>query len=123
MNEKQAVERVCCDCGKEIKADDIWYPFFDISRCGGGILYACARCAVERALHFAEKEKEDLLERVGEAEKEKDDPLSDGLMNFYYVFPISPIHWVKFYALNNEIEEIKQVLAETEKEKSQSEEA
>lgn len=27
---------VCDDCGKEIEENDIWYPFFDISRHGGG---------------------------------------------------------------------------------------
>jgi hypothetical protein len=111
------IERVCDGFGKEIKGYDIRYPFFDISRCGGGILYLCARCAVGRVLHFAEESKVDILERVGEAEKEKNDPFSGGLLNFYWAFPISPIHWIKFYTLNDDLEEIKQMLAQIEEEK------
>jgi hypothetical protein len=83
------VTRTCGDCGKTIEKDDIWFPFFDISSCGGGILYLHARCAVKRIFSRTRKE---MLERVVEAEKEKNDPLSDGLMNLFSFLPISPTH-------------------------------
>jgi len=112
MSKKDAqIDRICSDCGKPIGKDDNWYPFFDISTCGGGIQYLHARCAVERIYSTARTE---MLERVTEAEKEKDEPLSDGLMNFYWRFPISPIHWIR-YAMNQDFEEVKQLVEETER--------
>jgi 5S rRNA maturation endonuclease (ribonuclease M5) len=98
-------DRICDGCGSPIGKDDIWYPFFDISRCGGGILYLDARCAVERVISVAD-DKQDLMERVAQAVRHKDDPLSDGMTNFYYVFPISPIHWIQGYAIGGDLEEI-----------------
>jgi hypothetical protein len=112
-NEVQ-ITRLCDECGKVIEKDDIWYPFIDISKCGGGILYLHSRCAVGRVVDNISKDKEDLLERVEEAEKQKDDLLSDGLMNFYWGFPISPIYWVK-YAMNNDFKEIKELVEEIER--------
>jgi hypothetical protein len=109
-NELQ-ITRNCYECGKLIEKDDIWYPFFDISRCGGGILYLHARCAVEQLFNMA---KENQLERATEAEREKDDLLSDGLLNFYAFFPISPIYWIK-YAMKQDFEEIKQLVEEIER--------
>lgn len=109
---KKEYIRTCIGCGKEINEDDIWYPFFDTSRCGGGILYYHAHCAVEYMLNNIGNDKKDILERVAEAEKEKDEPLSDGLMNFYGVFPISPIHWAKFYALEDDEKEILRIAEE-----------
>lgn len=104
MSKKGAqVNRICSDCGKVIGKDDNWYPFFDISTSGGGIQYLHPRCAVERIYSTTRTE---MLERVTEAEKEKDDPLSDGLMNLYWTLPISPIHWMKFYALKGDEKEI-----------------
>jgi 5S rRNA maturation endonuclease (ribonuclease M5) len=99
------VSRICSQCGQTIRKDDIWYPFFDISRCGGGILYLDARCAVERVLSRGE-DKQDLLKRVTDAVRETEEAFSDGLMNFYWVFPISPIHWVQFFALGDDFEEV-----------------
>jgi hypothetical protein len=98
--------RTCSGCNKEIKSDDVWYPFFDISSCGGGILYYHARCAVDRVLSMIRDDKKGLLQRATEAEKERNEPLSDGLMNFYWAFPISPVHWAKFYALEDDEKEI-----------------
>lgn len=105
--------RICNECGQKIEKDDIWYPFFDISTHGGGILYLHARCAVDRVVRFVEEDKEGLLERVKEAGKEKGDPLSDGLMNFFWAFPISPIHWID-YAIKDDFEEIKELVKEIE---------
>jgi len=97
--------RICSHCGEAIKKDDIWYPFFDISTCGGGILYLDARCAVERVINICE-DKQDLMERVTDAVRHKDEAFSDGLMNFYWVFPICPIHWVQLFAVGGDFEEI-----------------
>jgi len=121
MKEKQVIKgtpdqrRLCDHCNEEISESDLWYPFFDISRCGGGILYLCARCTVERVISSIETDKNDMLEKVEKTKSEKDNLLSDGFMNFFSVFPISPIHWVKGYALDDEVNEIKQMIAEIEK--------
>jgi hypothetical protein len=60
--------------------------------------------------------KEDLLERVKNAEKDADDPISDGLMNLYWMFPISPVHWVKFYTTGEDEKEIWEYVDEDKKE-------
>jgi hypothetical protein len=112
ISEKMERTRICCGCGKEIKEADIWYPFFDGSRCGGGILYYHAHCAVEYMLNNIGNDKENIMNLVAEAEKDKDEPLCDGLMNFYGVFPISPIHWAKFYALEDDEKEILRIAEE-----------
>lgn len=104
----EQTDRVCGGCGEKIRQDQIWYPTTDISTCGGGITYLHAKCMVE--LIFSETKKE-LLARVTEAEKETDDLLSDGIMNLYAVFPISPIHWVK-YAMDDDEKEILNIIKE-----------
>jgi hypothetical protein len=109
----EQITRVCTGCGETITQNDIWYPIVDISTCGGGVLYLHARCMVERI--FSETKKE-LLARIAQSEKESDDPLSDGLMNLYWMFPISPIHWVKFYALDEDEKEIWKLVGEDKKE-------
>ena len=111
---KQRINRICGGCGKTIEADDIWYPFFDICACGGGIQYFHAQCAMERVFSAS---KEEVLERLKTAEAEKTDPLSDGLMNLYHMFPISPIHWVKFYALHDDEKEIRKIVESYKKQK------
>lgn len=110
-NKTEQITRICGGCGKTIKQDEIWYPNTDICTCGGGIVYLHARCMVERI--FSET-KEELLARVAEAEKEVDDLLSDGVMNLYSVFPISPIHWVK-YAIDEDEKEIEKIVRENKK--------
>jgi hypothetical protein len=112
MAKKEQTVRTCGECGKLIKKDDIWYPFFDISSCGGGIMYLHARCAVERVVNMVKRDKAGLLHRASEADKDNDNPISDGLMNFYWAFPISPIHWVKFYALEDDEKEIAKLIEE-----------
>lgn len=104
----ERIARMCCNCGKPIKENEIWYPTIDISTCGGGVLYSHARCMIERIF---DQTKEDLLERVTNAEKEADDLLSDGMLNFYGFFPISPVHWVK-YAMHEDEKEILRILKE-----------
>ena len=89
-----------------MKEDDIWYPFFDSGRCGGGILYFCAACTIEQILS---SDKSDLLDRLKDTEGETDNPLSDGMINFYSRFPISPIHWID-YAIEDDRQEIKKML-------------
>ena len=111
---KQKTNRICAGCGKTIETDDIWYPFFDICTCGGGIQYLHAQCAIESIFSVS---KEDIMERLKAAEEEKTDPLSDGLMNFYNIFPISPVHWVKFYALDDDEKEIKKIVESNKKQK------
>jgi hypothetical protein len=111
---KQRMNKICGGCGKTIETDDIWYPFFDICTCGGGIQYLHAQCAIERVFSVS---KEDVMERLKAAEEEKTDPLSDGLMNLYWMFPISPLHWVKFYAIGDDEKEIRKIVESHEKKK------
>jgi len=107
MTKKSKLDtRLCNGCGKTLKIGDIWYPFFDISRCGGGILYLCGACSIE---HVMSSNESDLQDRLKNTEGETDNPLSDGMMNFYSHFPISPIHWFD-YAIEDDREEIKKTL-------------
>jgi hypothetical protein len=46
--------------------------------------------------------------------EDNDNPLTDGLMNFYSLFPISPIYWLKFYAIDDDALEIQDVLSDRE---------
>jgi len=105
---REQTDRVCGGCGERIKQDEIWYPTTDISTCGGGIIYLHAKCMVERI--FSQTKKE-LLARVAAAEREADDLLSDGVMNLFAVFPISPIHWLK-YAMDDDKKEILKIMKE-----------
>jgi hypothetical protein len=107
----EQIDRMCSGCGERIRQHEIWYPTTDISTCGGGIAYLHAKCMVDRI--FSET-KEELLARVAEAGKEADDLLSDGIMNFYAVFPISPIHWVK-YAVDDDEKEIAKIMKENKR--------
>ena len=104
----EQLTRTCCNCGKAINESEIWYPTIDISTCGGGVLYSHARCMIEQIF---DQTKEDLLERVTNAEKEADDLMSDEMLNFYAFFPISPVHWVK-YAMDEDKKEILKIIKE-----------
>lgn len=121
MAKRKQTTRMCGKCGKTIKENDIWYPFFDISTCGGGIMYLHAQCAVERVIRMVNEDKEGLLDRAANADKDNDSPLSDGLMNFYWAFPISPIHWIKFYAIQDDEKEVLRLVEEIKEAKKQGE--
>jgi len=105
-SKRETNTRSCDGCGKTLKENDIWYPFFDSCRCGGGILYKCGACSIEQIMSL---DKSDLLDRLKDAEGETDDPLSNGMINFHSHFPISPVHWIN-YAIEDDREEIKKIL-------------
>ena len=71
VESKQETNKICAGCGKTIEIDDIWYPFFDICTCGGGIQYLHAQCAIESIFSA---NKEDIMERLKAAEEEKNRP-------------------------------------------------
>lgn len=98
--------KICNVCGKEIQYDDIWYPFFNDGQCGGGIYYLCARCTIKRVT----SDKRDLYERLENAEQDGKYSPPMGLMEFYCQFPISPTQWVRYFAVEEDLEEIKRDL-------------